>query len=196
MKSKFLMFVCVMAISAAASAQGIRIGAKAGATLYKIDGRSFKEEFKYGYHLGGFVKVGLSRKFSVQPEVLFNQQNTTLDSSFKSIYNNAVNPSYVKEVKLKYLSIPLLLNYKLNSFMTLQAGPQFGILIDGDKTLLQNGGEAFKSGDFSMVGGLALNIGKISVSGRYLVGLNNINDIDNRDKWKSQSAQISLGLAF
>jgi hypothetical protein len=100
-------------------------------------------------------------------------------------------------VKLNYLSIPILLNYKLiGNFLSLQAGPQFGILINQDKSLLQNGGEAFKKGDFSMVAGAQIKLSAIRLSGRYVVGLNNINDIDNQDKWKSQGFQVSLGLAL
>lgn len=196
MKQKMILLIAVIGFAAAASAQGIRVGVKGGASLYKIAGQSFSEKFQYGYHVGGFVKLKLNKKWSVQPEVLFNQQNTTLDSSFKSLYSSLANPAYVKDVKLHYLSIPLMLNYKLNSFISLQAGPQFGVLIDHSKNMLQNGGNAFSKGDFAMAGGLVLHVGKFSVNGRYLIGMNNINDIDNRDKWKSQSAQVSLALAF
>ena len=95
------------------------------------------------------------------------------------------------------MSIPILLNYKLlGNFLTLQAGPQFGILLDNNKTLLQNGGNAFKEGDFAMVGGAQLKLSAFRVTGRYMVGLNNLNDIDNRDKWKNQGFQLSLGLAL
>ena len=100
-------------------------------------------------------------------------------------------------VKLNYLSIPLLVNYKLiGSFLSLQAGPQFGILIDNSKTVLQNGGEAFKKGDFSMLGGLQFKLAAIRVNARYVVGLNNISDLTDDDKWKSQGFQVSVGLAL
>jgi hypothetical protein len=64
------------------------------------------------------------------------------------------------------------------------------------KTLLQNGGNAFKNGDFSMVGGAQVKVGPLRVNGRYVVGLNNINDIDNQEKWKSQGFQLSAGIAL
>jgi hypothetical protein len=98
---------------------------------------------------------------------------------------------------LNYLSIPLLLTYKLvGSFITLQAGPQFGILLDRNKTLLQNGKEAFKKGDFSLLGGAQVKIAAFRFTGRYGIGLSNINDIDNRDQWKSQGFQFSVGMAL
>ena len=197
MKTKlFLPLIAALLVSQLAMAQ-FHIGAKAGANVTKIEGKSFKDEFKYGYHLGGFAEIGLGGKFQIQPEVLFNQFSTTVDSSYKEIYENVFNPAYQRNVKLNYLSIPILLNYKLlGNFLTLQAGPQFGILLDNNKTLLQNGGNAFKEGDFAMVGGAQLKLSAFRVTGRYMVGLNNLNDIDNRDKWKNQGFQLSLGLAL
>jgi hypothetical protein len=84
----------------------------------------------------------------------------------------------------------------LGGFLTLNAGPQFGILLQQDKSLLQNGQEAFKTGDFSMVGGVQLNILMLRVYARYNVGLSNINNLDNRDQWKSQQIQMGLGWKF
>lgn len=136
-------------------------------------------------------------KLVIQPEVLFNQYSTSLDSNFKNIYQGVINASAQTKVKLNYLSIPILLNYKLiGSFLSLQAGPQFSVLMNNDRTLLQNGGEAFKNGEFSMLGGVQLKIAALRINGRYAVGLNNINDIDNQDKWKSQGFQVSVGLAL
>jgi len=195
MKAKLFSLAAAVLFSTALMAQ-FHIGAKAGANINKINGKSFKDEFRYGYSVGGFMEVRLSNKFVLQPEVLFNQNSTTLDSSFKNIYQGVFNSSQSK-VKLNYLSIPLLLNYKLiGSFLSLQAGPQFSVLMSNNKTLLQNGGEAFKNGEFSMLGGVQVKVGAIRVNGRYAVGLNNINDIDNQDKWKSESFQLSVGLAL
>jgi hypothetical protein len=172
------------------------IGIKGGANITKVEGKSFKDEFKYGYHLGGFAEIGLGNKLGIQPEVLFNQYSSTLDSNYNHVYQD-VFTSDQSSVKLSYLSIPILLNYKLlGNFLTLQAGPQFSVLINQSKTLLQNGGEAFKNGDFAMVGGAQLKFSAIRITGRYVVGLNDINDIGSQDKWKSQGFQVSLGLAL
>jgi hypothetical protein len=196
MKTKFILpLLAAMLFSQAMMAQ-FHIGIKGGANVTKIDGISFKDQFKYGYHIGGFAEIGLGHKFGIQPEVLFNQYSTSVDSNYKHIYQNVFN-SNQSSVKLNYLSIPILLNYKLlGNFLTLQAGPQFSVLINQDKTLLQNGGEAFKKGDFAMVGGAQIKLSAIRITGRYVVGLNNINDIDNQDQWKSQGFQVSLGLAL
>ena len=196
MKTKLAIMAIALFTVQAASAQ-FHIGAKAGANLVKVEGKSFKDEFRYNYHAGGFAEIGLTRngKLTLQPEVLFNQYSTTLDSSFKSVYENVLS-SEQAHVKLNYLTIPILLNYRLIGPLYLQAGPAFSILMDQSKSFLQNGGDAFKKGDFSMIGGAQVRIAKIYLSGRYVVGLANINDIDNKEKWKSQALQLSVGLSL
>lgn len=196
MKAKFLLTLfAALLISQVMMAQ-FHIGFKAGTNITKVEGQSFKNQFRYGYHIGGFAEIGLGEKLMLQPEVLFNQVSSTLDSNYKNIYGDVFFSDQSK-VRLGYLSIPILLDYKLiGNFLMLQAGPQFGILIDKNKGLVKNGVDAFSHGDFSMVGGVQLKLSSIRVGARYVVGLSNINDIDNRDKWKNQGIQVSLGLAL
>jgi hypothetical protein len=68
--------------------------------------------------------------------------------------------------------------------------------MNSDKTLLQNGGEAFTKGDLSMLAGVQLKIAALRINGRYAIGLNNLNDIDNQNKWKSEGFQVSVGIAL
>jgi hypothetical protein len=196
MKAKFLLTLfAALLISQVMMAQ-FHIGFKAGTNITKVDGQSFKNQFRYGYHIGAFAEIGMGEKLMLQPEVLFNQVSSTLDSNYKNIYSDVFFSDQSK-VRLGYLSIPILLDYKLiGNFLMLQAGPQFGILINKNKDLVKNGVDAFSHGDFSMVGGVQLKLSSIRVGARYVVGLSNINDIDNRDKWKNQGLQVSLGLAL
>lgn len=192
MKTRLLLTAVISILSVTAFSQSFKIGAKGGVTMNKITGQTFKEKFSYGYHLGGFATIGLGKKFAIQPEVLFNQINVDTSDKFSSVYQfNKLN-----KVQLKYLSIPVLLNYNAGRLITLQAGPQFGILMNKSNTLVQNGKDAFKGGDFSMLGGVQLNVSHFRVYGRYAVGLNNLNDIDNKDKWKNQSIQLGVGLTL
>jgi len=193
MKTKFLSLAMMLFVCSVAYSQGLTFGIKGGATFNKLSGKSFKEEFSFGYHAGAFGTLSLGKKVAIQPEVLFNQVNIDTASDF-----SAVSPNFnrVKDVQLKYLTIPVLLNYNISNLFALQAGPQFGILIDQDKDFLQNGEEAFKKGDFSMVGGLQLKLLKFRIYGRYVVGLNDISDVQNSGKWKSQSVQLGIGIAL
>jgi hypothetical protein len=192
MKTKLVILALFVIMGNAASAQKFHIGVKGGANINKLTGKSFSDQFSFGYHAGGFFSVGLGKKFAIQPEILFNQINVDTSGSFSSVYKF----NQVDKVQLRYLSLPILLNYKPVKYLTLQAGPQFGILTNKSKTLVENGRDAFKAGDFSMLGGVQVNISHLNIYGRYAVGLSNLNDIDNKEKWKSQSFQIGLGLTL
>jgi hypothetical protein len=194
MKTKLLSLFALLLLTQAAMAQ-FHLGVKAGTNITKVDGKSFKDEFRYGYHLGGFAEIRMGNKFVLEPEVLWNQYATRLDSNFSNVYHGVFDGN--SNVKLNYLSIPIVVNYKLiGKFISLQAGPQFGVLIDQNKTLLQNGGNAFKQGDFSMLAGVLVRMGPVRINGRYAIGLNNISDIPDDNKWKSQGFQLSVGLAL
>ena len=192
MKTKLVILAIFCIMGSAAFAQKVKVGVKGGANINKLTGKSFSDEFSFGYHLGGMVSVGLGKKFAIQPEILFNQINVDTSSSFSTVYQF----NKLDKVKLKYLSLPILLNFKPVKYITLQAGPQFGILMNKSKTLLQNGKEAFKAGDFSMLGGVQVNVSHLNIYARYAVGLSNLNDIDNKEKWKSQTVQIGVGFTL
>ena len=195
MKTRLSVLLALVLFTQAAMAQ-FHLGIKGGVNITKVNGEAFRDEFRYGYHLGGFAELGLGGRLGIQPEVLWSQYQTRVDSSFSDVYENSLKISNYKDVKLNYLTIPILLNYKLGSLLSLQAGPQFGILLDQSKNLVQNGQAAFKNGDFSMVGGVQIHISKIRLQGRYFVGLNNISDISDQNKWNNQGFQLSLGLAL
>lgn len=191
MSKKFLsLLILSTIISSVALSQSLHLGIKGGANVLKIDGKSFDEEFKFAYNLGVFAEIGGKGKWGIQPEVIWNQTNFRTDTSVGTAYPNDLKDF---KGKLNYLSIPLLLSFKPSKILTLQAGPQFGILLNKERDLLESGKEAFKSGDFSMLGGVQLNIGGMKLGGRYVIGLTNINDIDDKEKWKNQGFQLYVG---
>jgi Outer membrane protein beta-barrel domain len=192
MNRKLIVLPALLILSTGIYAQGLKLGVKAGASMNKITGKTFKEQFTFGYQIGGFAEIKLSNKLGIQPELLFGQVNLDTSSSFSSIYefNNVSN------IQLKYISIPILLNYKLTPGITLQAGPQFGIVSDRNKTLLKNGAEAFRNGDFSMLGGVQIKLMNFRIYGRYAIGLSNLDNIGDKDKWKSQSIQFGVGFTL
>ena len=196
MKLKLLTLAALLTFTQAAMAQ-FTAGIKGGANITKIEGKSFNQEFRYGYQLGGFAMIGLGEKFTLQPEVLYQQTQTKVESDFENVYQEAFREVRDGNVKLNYLAIPIMLNYKfIGNFLSLQAGPQFGVLLNKDDNLLENGKRAFKGGDFSMAAGAQIKLSKVVVSGRYVVGLNNINDIGEQSKWRNEAIQLSVGLAL
>ncbi len=189
-----LLFIAVISLTTL-NAQSIHLGIKGGASVNKLTGQSFTDKFSFGYHFGGFIEIGIGKKLSLQPEVFVSQVKQDTSSQFRAIYNNllGVAPS---NIQLSYLNLPILLGYKVSDQFSIQLGPQYSILMNQNANLLQNGKNAFKNGDFSILGGLQLEVFKFRIYGRYVVGLNNLNDIDKKDEWKNQSLQIGIGLTI
>lgn len=191
MKKKSLALLTVaLALTTVSFAQGFNAGIKGGANIFKVDGKTMKEEFKFGYSLGAFAEIYFSPKWGIQPEVLWSQTNFRTGNQFSDVYEGGINDF---EGKLNYLNIPVLLSFRPSKIISFQAGPQFGILLNEHESIFNNGKEAFKKGDFSMLGGAQLNLGALRAGARYAIGLNNINDIDDQDEWKSRGWQIYVG---
>ena len=186
--------IVLFALGSAASAQKFNFGGKVGANLTKITGQAFKDGYDLGYHLGAFAEVDLSKKWGIQPELLWNQTNTHRASGTNAVYNNWQQNT--SDIKLNYLTIPVLLRYNVGSLITLNLGPQFGILLNKDQSLWANGKQAFKSGDFALVGGATVNLKMLRIYGRYNIGLNNLNDVGTQEKWKSQQLQLGVGFSL
>ncbi len=190
MKKIVLSFLSVVAATTLLQAQSLKFGIKAGANLSEIDGTGIQGRFKFAYHAGGFAEIDLIGKIGIQPELLFSQTNSQAASNIQSTIPSL---STLQDVKLSYLSIPVLLRYNVAKFVTLNLGPQYSILIDKSKTLVENGKSAVKSGDFSVVAGAQIHISSIRVYGRYVLGLTEISDIEVPTKWKTQQLQVGVG---
>ena len=175
-----------------------RIGAKAGVNINKINGESYKSGFNYNYLLGVFMQFNFSKTFGLQPEVNFVQSSSEFSNDGTIIYDDLFLDGSQKKAKLDYLKVPLLLNINVgpSKRVKLQLGPQYGNVLKQTVDSLKNNGNIFKMADWSAVGGLWLQIPFINLGARYEIGLTNLNDIDNQQKWKSQAFTIFAGFTF
>jgi len=175
-----------------------RIGAKAGVNVNKINGQAYKDGFNYNYLLGVFMQFNFSKTFGLQPEFNFVQSSSEFTNSSSTIYDDLFLDGSQKKAKLDYLKVPLLLNINVgpSKRVKLQVGPQYGNVLKQTVDSLKSTGDIFKKADWSAVGGLWLQIPFINLGARYEVGLTNLNDIDNQQKWKSQAFTIFAGFTF
>jgi hypothetical protein len=196
MKKLSFLVITVFIISISnTQAQGFHLGIKAGTNISQLTGRSFDEGFQWNFMAGGFAELNFTSHWGIQPELLFSQTSTQTASNFDEVYEEGIN---TRSVKLNYLSIPILLSYKLPiEFISLQAGPQFGILLNTSDNITTNASNAFKTGDFSMVVGAQVNLGGFKAGARYIYGFTNVASIDqisSVDSWKSRTIQLYIGL--
>jgi hypothetical protein len=175
-----------------------RFGFKGGLNLNKIEGKSFKDEFNYNYHLGGFVQINITRKFGLQPEINFVQTTAEQSSDITVIYDDLFLEGEQKKAKLDYLKFAGLLNIDLgpSQRVKLQLGPQWGMLVNEAVDSLKSPKDIFKKGELSVLGGIMLQLPMFHLGTRYEIGLTDLNGIDDRDKWKSQSWQFFVGITL
>jgi len=175
-----------------------RIGAKAGVNINKITGESYKSGFNYNYLLGGFMQFNFSKTFGFQPEINFVQSSSEFSDDASDVYDDLFREGSQRKAKLNYLKVPLLLNINVgpSKRVKLQVGPQVGGLLNQTIDSLKTNRDIFKKGDWSAVGGLWIQLPFVNIGGRYEIGLTNLNDIDNNEKWKSQAFTIFVGITF
>ena len=165
--------------------------------INKIQGQSYKSGFNYNYLLGGFMQFNFGR-FGLQPEVNFVQSSSEFSNDASNVYDDLFRGGSQKSAKLNYIKIPLLLNMNVgeSKHVKLQLGPQFSGLLKQTVDSLKANKNIFKNSDFSMLGGVWFQLPFFNLGARYELGLSNVNDIDNKEKWKSQAFTIFVGLTL
>ena len=131
MKRIILSAIVLFAISVTANAQGFRLGIKGGTNMTKLTGQSFDNGFKAGYQLGGFMEIDFTKAIGIQPEVLFSESNGRTTANLGGVLNS-IQPN--QDVRLNYLSIPVLLRINTSKMFTFVVGPQYSILINPHET--------------------------------------------------------------
>jgi len=197
MKKTILSTLAFIAIAVSVNAQSFSLGIKAGAIGTKIQGQDFQSGYKLSYQGGAFAEFDLLHKIGIQPELLFSQTSSQTVSGPTGIGTVLGDLKPNTAFTLSYLSIPVLLRYNFAKLFTLNLGPQYGILLNKNTSLLQNGQNAFKSGDVTGVVGLQVHFSSLRVYGRYVFGLNNLNNVNsasNTGNWKNQQVEVGVGL--
>lgn len=215
MKRLFI-FAAVTVISfSAAQSQELRLGAKAGVNFASIGGDGSDDfDGRTSFHLGALVEIPISDKFSVQPEILYSSQGVQADES-DTFMGQTISYEYKR--KLDYINIPIMAKYYVIEGLSIEAGPQFGILVSAKDELEISGGDNSGSSDedikeylntldigFGLGAAYRLNNG-IFFSARYVLGITDIikdqdSDFGDADfeKFKQHNnvIQLSLGYSF
>ncbi len=173
--------------------QGLHLGIKAGSDIQKIKGTKISEEFAFGYHLGAFGEINISKTIAIQPEIYYSavdlNKGTDLDTIYQSLDLNSIS-----KIKFGYFNLPILLNIKPSKRFSIQAGPRFGILSDKNLSVKANASNALKKGDLSMIAGVQLYFSNLRIYGRYQLGLSNINEAVGTENWKSAAIHVGIAL--
>ena len=190
---KLLLFAFLSTCFFANAQEKLGIGIKVGQNFSSVNSVAV-DRHSASFHGGVTFQVGINDKISLVPEVLLSQTKLSTNPKIAAVINNQVyNP---ETYHLSYLMVPLLVQVKPFSNLLLQAGPQYGILIDQKKDGKENAQLAFKEGEFSFVGGAKVNLGGFFVYGRYVVGLQDISALQDQAKWKTTQWQLGIGMSL
>lgn len=127
--TKNLCFVLLILVTGSCFSQGsktilerIHFGVKAGSNYSDFTNAKFSTEGLIGFHAGAIVGFEINDHFSIEEEFLYSQQGATLKGGLMD----------GEDIKLSYVTVPILVKYKTDFGLFLEAGPQVGILVDED----------------------------------------------------------------
>ncbi|SFN58833.1 Outer membrane protein beta-barrel domain-containing protein [Algoriphagus ornithinivorans] len=195
MKKFSALFTLFLICAIPAFSQNFGLGIKAGLSSTEVDFKS--EEFipsdsQLGYHVGLFARFG-GAGFFVQPEFLFTQ--TSGEFIFRS---NPQAQGEKFEANFNRLDIPLMLGFRVLKVLRVQAGPIASLNIDSN---LKNAGGTVQDAEFSNAtlgyqAGLGVDIGNLSIDGKYEGGLSKFTDNISSFQTDNRINQWVLSVGF
>ncbi len=177
MKKLFLLAVAVIGFSFSSQAQNVKFGFKGGLNLANINlennGRDVDTDSRTGYHIGAVLQLGLADTFAIQPEILYSAQG-------------------IDDLDIDYINIPVLAKLKFAKIFSVEAGPQFGFIINDEVNKLRGILADAEAENFDISGavGAGVEFGPVFGQIRYNFGLTDV--VDGFDG-KNTAFQLSVG---
>jgi hypothetical protein len=210
-KSMLILYTLFIGVTVTAQTQKVKLGVKAGLNVSSLafDESELNSSNKTGFTAGIMVEIPLLKNFSFQPEVLYSQQGTK--NSFSD--SDVTNSNYKCTIELNYLNIPVMLKYYVIKGLSLQAGPQIGILLKANNKYQDNflgyeNQESFDLKEYSAGIDTSVNFGlgyqfkdKFYTDLRYNISYSNVfkdgdtNHFINSDM-KNRVFQVTIGYFF
>ena len=193
MKKYSLLLFTIIVVGQLKAQGNINLGIKVGQNFSSVSSVA-SDRNTASYHAGVTTHFGITKQWGISPEIILSQTKLETAPPINSIlYSMILQP---ETYHLNYLAIPILAEYKPFSMLSIQAGPQYSILLDQKKDGIGNATMAFKNGEFAVVGGAKVDLGGFFVYGRYVVGLQGINELQDQTKWKTTQWQLGLGMSL
>jgi len=175
---KLMIAAIALFVGTTAFSQSIDLGIKAGANFSTLSDASGLSN-KTGLQAGVFGGVKFSDKFGIQADILYSQQGADTD---------------LGKFDLNYVNVPVVVKYYLFHGLNLQAGPQFGFVVDDNISKVF--GEIVKAekSDVSGIVGAGYDFPfGIRVDARYNFGFTDV--IEGSDG-KNSVYSVALGYSF
>lgn len=165
-------------------------GLKGGLNVYTINNQdNTGYDSRVGVHIGVLGHIHVRAHLAIQPEAVYSSEGAT--------YTNDIGDTYYYH--LDYINFPILFQYMFYNGFRLQAGPQFGILVDATSRIYNNSSDLNDTKAFDT----ALSLGAsylipstgLGFDVRYNIGLSNINKFSGQIS-TNRGLQLGLFLMF
>ncbi|MDR0872953.1 MAG: PorT family protein [Prevotellaceae bacterium] len=190
---KLTLLICAL-LALAANAQNFRGGAFAGVSVSQIDGDRCSGYYQPGLIIGASVDRALSEKFSLAMELKFLQKGA------REIVQET--DRYYK-VRLNYIQVPVLAQYRIWSNFIGEAGLGFAFLINAKEDFDGYGYERtedYRRFELAGIFGVAYDIPKLPLrlGARFSYSILPVRKIENVDPigFYDQTAQYNNNLEF
>ncbi|TPE43855.1 porin family protein [Pontibacter mangrovi] len=169
MRKLFLTIICVLAVSAAASAQIFQAGVKAGVSSSNVKLSDLQNEpLRYanpenitGYHAGAFTRLQLLG-LVLQPEAILS----TTGGKVAVSDDNTSTSVRVEKFRFNRLDVPLLVGLSFLKVARVQAGPVASMLLSATEDG-QSIKDYYNSSDWGYQAGVGVDIGALTLDLRY-----------------------------
>ncbi len=182
---KLFFAVCITLIGSTAFAQDLDLGIKAGVNFANISDVDVDLSNRTGFQAGIFAGVKFGEKVGLQADMLYSQQGAEFDGG---------------EFDLSYINVPVVLKYYLVNGLNIQAGPQFGFVVDDKITfeVFDDISTKAKAEDFDLSGvvgaGYDFPFG-VRLDARYNFGLTDVSK-EKGVEGKNSVFSLALGYSF
>lgn len=175
-------------------ASQINFGIKAGYLRSKT-AKEITDKWHNSFYGGAVFSYDINEMFALRWDLSYSTRGYELNEGIMDGNN------ILKDVKARfgYIGVPVLIEYKVLPFASIQAGPQFGL--QTDRTLYYDGvkqsdalfGEK-QIFDFSLIAGLKLMLKNLFLEIQYQHGFTSA--YQHADIFKTKAISVSLGYMF
>lgn len=174
-------------------------GVKGGVNFATVNGDGFDSpDSRTSFHVGALAEFPLAEMFSLQVEALYSGQGfeTNIDGGI-------LGGDGKVEYQLDYINVPVLAKVYLFKGFSLEAGPQFGFLVNEEVDFDANADDGdfptdqAKDFEFGFAGGVTFQTEMgLFATARYTQGITEIMKDNNGDKITNSVFQVGLGFKF
>lgn len=136
---------------------------------------------KLGLHAGVFVKGMANERVGIAAELLYSDKG-------------------VNDIHLRYITLPLLVQYRLAEMVIAELGPEPGYLFSATSRYGNAVNTYNNKFDLALNAGIALDFPKVILGLRYCVGLFSVRDVQNignpgteQIKYQNRVVQLTIG---